>query len=194
MASAFSHAIAAVTIGKVGRVTFWPLTEQKPDLKFWLIGIFCAVIPDADAIGYYMGVPYESMWGHRGITHSFFFAALLSFIVTYFFYGTEKPFSKRWWLLFMLFFIITSSHPILDAMTNGGRGVAFFAPFFDGRYFFPFRPIKVSPLNIPRFFSERGVQVLESEFVWIWIPCGVIYAAALIIDKVRLRQKEVLTK
>nr|HRC76832.1 rhodanese-like domain-containing protein [Kouleothrix sp.] len=32
-------------------------------------------------------------------------------------------------------------HGVLDAMTDGGLGVAFFAPFSATRYFFPFRPI-----------------------------------------------------
>ena len=83
MASAFSHAIASVALGKISFI-------KKIDKKFWLLAIFCAVIPDADALGFKLGVAYESMWGHRGITHSFFFAALLSFLVCYFFYGEEK--------------------------------------------------------------------------------------------------------
>ena len=88
MASAFSHAIASVAIGKISFI-------KNVDKKFWLLGIFCAVIPDADAIGFKLGVAYESLWGHRGITHSFFFAALLAFAVNYFFYAEEKIGSRR---------------------------------------------------------------------------------------------------
>ena len=82
MASAFSHAIAAVAIGKLNfrSVHTW---------KYMLLGTFCAVIPDADAIGYWMKVPYESLWGHRGITHSLFFAFLLAGLVMYLFYRSE---------------------------------------------------------------------------------------------------------
>jgi inner membrane protein len=182
MASAFTHAIASVAIGKISMV-------KKTNLKFWALIIFCAVIPDADAIGFWMGVPYDSMFGHRGITHSFFFAALLAFIVTWFFYKEEKTYSRQWWALFAIFFIATASHPMLDAMTNGGRGVAFFAPFSPERYFFAFRPIKVSPISITRFFSQYGWQVLKSEFVWVWIPSFVVMAIAALIKKISGKDK-----
>ncbi len=64
----------------------------------------------------------------------------------------------------------TASHSILDAMTTGGKGVAFFSPFNNTRFFFPWRPIKVSPLGIMKFFSERGLKVIYSELIWIGIP------------------------
>jgi inner membrane protein len=55
-------------------------------------------------------------------------------------------------------------------MTDGGLGVAFFAPFSNTRYFLPWTPIRVSPIGVSRFFTERALVVLKSEFVWIWIP------------------------
>jgi hypothetical protein len=78
-----------------------------------------------------------------------------------------------WWALIAHFFLVTASHGMLDAMTDGGLGVAFFAPFDNGRYFFPWRPMLVSPIGIAPFFSRYGLDVLISEFVWIWIPIGV---------------------
>jgi len=59
---------------------------------------------------------------------------------------------------------------VLDAMTSGGGGVAFFAPFVNERYFFPWRPILVSPLDPRRFFTARGIAILRNEFVWVWTP------------------------
>jgi inner membrane protein len=53
---------------------------------------------------------------------------------------------------------VKASHGILDAMTDGGLGVAFFSPFDDTRCFFPFRPIKVSPIGLS-FFS-CGLDVM----------------------------------
>ena len=185
MASAFSHAIAAVAIGKISRAAKWPGYLNMIDLKFWLLAIFCAVVPDIDAIGFGLGVPYDSVWGHRGITHSFFFAGLLSYIIVHFFYSEEKVLSRPWLILFLFFFAATASHPILDAMTNGGLGVAFFAPVNDARYFFTFRPIRVSPISITRFFSGRGWEVLQSEFVWVWIPSFIIMTLASFIRKLR---------
>jgi inner membrane protein len=72
--------------------------------------------------------------------------------------------------LFVYLFLAAGSHGLLDAMTNGGLGVAFFSPFENGRYFLPFRPIRVSPIGVTRFFTSRGVAILQSEIVWIWIP------------------------
>jgi len=185
MASAFSHAIAAVAIAKISRVAKWPGDLEKVSTKFWLIAIFCAVIPDIDAIGFWMGVPYDSMWGHRGITHSLFFAALLSATMIWLFYKQEKIFSRPWFMLFLVFFIAAASHGFLDAMTDRGKGVAFFAPFYNERYFFPFRPIRTSPISITRFFSAHGWEVIKNEFVWIWIPSFILMALASFIKKLR---------
>ena len=65
-------------------------------------------------------------------------------------------------------------------MTNGGLGVAFFAPFDTTRYFFPVRPVLVSPIGVSEFFNAYGVQVLVSEAVWIWLPS----CAALIVFRI----------
>ena len=37
------------------------------------------------------GIPYESIWGHRGITHSFFFAALLSSLLVLTIFKASGP-------------------------------------------------------------------------------------------------------
>ena len=63
------------------------------------------------------------------------------------------------------------SHILLDAATSGGLGVAVLWPFSEARFFLPWRPIRVSPLSPSAFFSGRGVTVLISEFLWVWLPC-----------------------
>jgi inner membrane protein len=83
------------------------------------------------------------------------------------------------------FFVVIASHGVLDAMTNGGLGVAFFAPFSNERYFFAWRPIEVSPLSIESFLSERGSQVIISEIKWIWIPSGLLVTIAEILRRLR---------
>ena len=75
------------------------------------------------------------------------------------------------------------SHGILDGLTNGGEGVAFFAPFDNSRYFFPFTPIEVSPLNLGAFFGERGLQVILNELIWILIPVTVLVIIKFVIIK-----------
>lgn len=159
MASIFGHAIASLALGS----GFSTITKK---IKFWILGVFCAVFPDADVIGFKFGIRYESFFGHRGFTHSFVFAALFGFIVAYIFYKKKKHF-----FLYALFFILaTASHSVLDAMTTGGLGVAFFSPFNTTRYFFSWKPIKVSPIGVSNFFSEWGVRVIVSELKWIGIP------------------------
>jgi inner membrane protein len=36
-----------------------------------------SMLPDADVIGFSLGVRYEDTWGHRGATHSFAFAVIV---------------------------------------------------------------------------------------------------------------------
>ena len=177
MASAFSHAIAAIAVGSIN-------LQSKHTWKYWWLGAFCAVIPDADGIGYWAGVPYDSLWGHRGITHSFFFAFLLAAVVMVLFYRQEHTFSRSWWYLYFTFFAATASHAILDAFTTGGLGVAFFAPFYYERFFFPWKVIQVSPISVTRFFSNKGIQVLKSELVWVWIPSIVIITLAYVVKSI----------
>ena len=67
--------------------------------------------------------------------------------------------------------------------SEGGRGVGFFAPFHNERYFFPFRDILVSPIGIERFFSERGMRVIFSELKYVFLPCFIILVLFYFIKK-----------
>lgn len=166
MASIFGHAFASIALGT-------SFSKKRKKWKLFLIAIICAIIPDADVLGFKFGIPYESFWGHRGFSHSLVFAFLFGLLMVILFYRKEFL-SKKGIVLLFFFFLCTASHPILDAMTTGGYGVAFLSPFNDARYFFPWRPIKVSPLGIANFFTQRGLNVILSELIWIGIP-GTIY-------------------
>jgi inner membrane protein len=87
--------------------------------------------------------------------------------------------------LFLYFFLCTASHGVLDAMTDGGLGVAFFSPFDTTRYFFSARPVLVSPIGISEFFSEYGARVLANEAVWIWLPSLALFLLLRAIQRVR---------
>ncbi|MCE3279071.1 MAG: metal-dependent hydrolase [Bacteroidetes bacterium] len=165
MASAFGHAYAAIAIGS-------GFQDKIRSWKFLILGMICSIIPDADVISFSLGIPYESFWGHRGFSHSIFFGILLGILVTALFY--KKHFLTRTGLQYILFFsFCTISHGILDALTTGGLGVTFFSPFNNSRYFFPWRPIKVSPIRATNFFGEWGIKVLKSEAIWIGIPASI---------------------
>jgi inner membrane protein len=178
MASAFSHAFAAIALGKT-------CTGRKLPWKFWGLAVASAVLPDADVIAFGFGIPYASMFGHRGLTHSLSFALVWGFLVASTEFKSVARFSRQWWGLFLFFFAATASHGVLDAFTNGGLGVAFFAPFSSTRYFFPWHGIKVSPLTIHQFFSEWGGAVVESELKYIWLPCAAVWLAAWVVRRIR---------
>jgi inner membrane protein len=122
------------------------------------------------------------MLGHRGITHSFSFACVLGVLVALVFFRDVPFFSAHWLLLASYFFVVTASHALLDALTNGGLGVALLAPFSNDRYFFPWRPIQVSPIGIG-FFSERGWRVMLSELKWIWLPSGMLFLLSILLRR-----------
>jgi inner membrane protein len=175
VASSLSHAVAALGIG-----AFF----YRPDIpkRVWVIGAACSILPDVDVIGFHFGVRYGDFWGHRGFTHSLFFAALLASVVVLLGFRSRVPNMSRG-LLWSYLFLATASHGVLDAMTDGGLGVAFFSPLDNRRYFLPWRPIRVSPIGIDRFFTARGIAVLESEFLWIWIPAALMIVSALLFRR-----------
>jgi inner membrane protein len=73
-------------------------------------------------------------------------------------------------------------------MTDGGLGVAFFAPFSNERWFLPWRPIRVSPIGVAAFFSSRGRAVLESELRIVWLPAAILAVLGVWLERRRRRQ------
>jgi inner membrane protein len=134
-----------------------------------------AVLPDADVAGFFLGVPYDSPLGHRGLTHSVPFAAAAAAAALVLIGRGRALGPGRVWLWVYLF-LAAVSHGVLDAMTTGGGGVAFAAPFWNERYFLPWQPILVSPLGIRAFFTPRGMAVLRNEAVWVGLPSLLVAA------------------
>ena len=167
MASVFGHGIVAFTLSKV--------INNKNSRLLVVMAIISSILPDADVIMFSFGIPYEHPFGHRGFTHSIAFALLWAILLTTLF-GKER---KQYW--FSVIFLSTLSHGILDAMTSGGRGVGFFIPFNNERFFFPFRGIKVSPIGIEDFFSDWGLAVIFSELKYVVIPCLIVLGIMKIV-------------
>ena len=165
MASVFGHSMVAYTIARVG---------NNSNVK-WLIlfAILSSILPDLDVIAFKFGVPYEHPLGHRGFTHSILFAIIWALLLAFTIGKTKKL------IWFLVVFLSTVSHGVLDAMTSGGKGVGFFIPIINDRFFFPFRKIKVSPIRIHQFFSDWGLEVMKSEFVYIILPCIIILVISL---------------
>lgn len=164
-----------VTHAVVGLGLAAAFADRPMPLSFWGLSAAFAVLPDLDAIGFWLGVPYGSRFGHRGFSHSLCCALLVSLPIALW---TAGPFGAAWWVLWGFFFIVMVLHSVLDALTNGGYGVAFFAPFDPTRYFFPWRPVQVAPIGIMAFFTPWGMRALRSELVWIWLPLAAVVGGA----------------
>jgi len=153
-------------------------TKRQP-VRFYLLALLCSILPDADVVGYhYFHIPSGHILGHRGFFHSPFFAILLGIFIGTLFFRREPIFTRGWFAYVLIFTLIAASHGLLDALTNGGNGIALLSPFSSQRYFFPWTPIEVSPLGIQRFLGPRGISVMISEILWIWIPLAGIFGSA----------------
>lgn len=133
-----------------------------------LLGVLCSIVPDLDVIGFSFGIQYGDLWGHRGMTHSLLFAVLWSAGIVGLWFKQKARAARVG--IFVYLFLCIASHGVLDALTDGGLGVAFFSPFDTSRYFFAARPVAVSPIGISAFISEDALRVLMSEMNWIWLP------------------------
>lgn len=170
MATILTHPAIAFSLSSWGR-----FNERHGSIL--IFGMILTILPDIDVIGFKLGIPYLHLFGHRGFTHSIFFAASVSGLVSWWLVRkTTLRLSPVWLYLF----ICIMSHGMLDAMTNGGQGIAFLSPFSNQRFFFPFRPINVSPLSIKPFLEGRGYQVLGSEVIWVWLPGAGLYLSGLL--------------
>ncbi len=145
--------------------------------KLLAAAVACSIFPDIDTLGYAAGVPYGSLLGHRGLTHSIPFAAFLAGIGALF----APRFGTRRSTAFTLLFFAAASHGLLDAMTTGGLGVAFFSPLSNARFFLPWRVIRVSPIGVSAFFSSWGKEVLASEIWYIWVPGLAVGAVGVVV-------------
>jgi len=176
MPSVPTHFLVGVALGQAAG------PRSRGDWRFWAAALVCSALPDVDVIGFGFGVRYGDLWGHRGMTHSILFAAAIGIAAGICFGGSMlERFGQS-----LLLFTITCSHGVLDAMTDGGLGIAFFSPFNLTRYFLPWRPIRVSPIGAA-FFSSRGLAVIWSEMLWVWLPAlvaGVIlYSCRKILNQ-----------
>ena len=161
MPTIMTHAVAGVAITR--------LVTPRASLALITACAFCAMLPDADVVSFAAGGPYGDMLGHRGMTHSLAFALAV---------GAAAGAWTRSTRMALCIGLATFSHGVLDACTNGGLGVGFLIPFSADRYFFPWTPIRVSPIGLG-FFSARGLSVFASELLWVWLPCALILAASL---------------
>ncbi|MBC7894537.1 MAG: metal-dependent hydrolase [Cytophagaceae bacterium] len=102
--------------------------------RVWATVAICAILPDLDAIGRPFGRgDVEWLGGHRALTHSLTASLVLSLAATAWLRrgaGAAAPFARLWIGLFLA----CCTHGILDAFTQYGSGIAYFAPWSWTRY------------------------------------------------------------
>lgn len=159
MPTNITHAIPAIALG-LG------IGKKVIPLKVMLTAALISSIPDFDMIGTrYLGVPWDSIYGHRGYTHSIVFAILIAFIAAKFF--NRDAFNKN----FLFFSFCMLSHGFLDLCNDGGLGVALLWPLSDYRYHglvHPIMNVNVSFRSL--YLSTKGLPVFLSEVIWVWLP------------------------
>lgn len=160
MASIFTHPVPALAL------TAGLGTDIIPP-RLAVAAVIASVLPDLDVVGFTFGVRYAEALGHRGLSHSLVLALGLGLIG----FCLAPLLRTRRLTAFCVLTLMALSHILLDAMTTGGLGVAFFWPFDETRHFLPWRPIVVSPFSPKDFLSARGLRVLLSELRWVWLPC-----------------------
>lgn len=161
MPTIVSHAAVPLAIG-LG------LGDKRIPRSLLAAGVASSMLPDADVILFRFGATYDSVWSHRGFSHSLGLALFL---------GMFAALALRRWSPAMTAFLFvaasTASHGLLDMMTNGGHGVAILWPLTDQRYLFDWRPIRVAPLALSRF-PARAAAIVKTEFLWIWVPASLV--------------------
>ncbi len=140
--------------------------------RCWLgpfVAASLSALPDADVV---LPFRYHEPWGHRGMTHSFAFAAVVG-VVAALIFRRRLTFPGGVRGLAALFAVVTASHGVLDALTSGGLGIALLAPFDHARYFFPWRPVPVAPIG----YAHWVWRVMAWEALLFW-PLGLTFATA----------------
>jgi inner membrane protein len=145
------------------------LGKKQISPRLMCAGLVASVLPDADVLGFRFGVEYAHALGHRGISHSLLFAVLVGLLACIF---SSRLRTSRFTALWFIF-VCTVSHPLLDMCTTGGLGVSLWWPLSDARIFFEhWQVIRVSPLSLKGLMGARGLVVLKSELLWVWLPCS----------------------
>lgn len=163
MPTIVTHAVVGAALAQ------WsPPGVSRPRLALTLAVL--SVFPDLDVVAFHFDVSYSHWLGHRGLSHSILFGVAVAAVVARVDFRRLGPGSHAWWRVFGLCAAAIVSHGLLDALTDGGLGIAFFLPFDSDRYFLPFRPLVVSPIGLANFVTGPIYTVLGSEILFVWAP------------------------
>lgn len=173
MASASTHFVVGAALA-LPALKCRDLTALLPRWALPVSAGLLSVMPDLDLAGRRaFGVRSASLLSHRGLFHSPFFlilfSALLAAVVAH---GSSRRTFLWLWLLWAGCAI---THPLLDAMTDGGRGVMLLLPFSRARLFFPWRPIYTPPGGIENVLARAWfIRRTEVPFCAAAVIAGIL--------------------
>ena len=176
MSTVFTHSLVGASLALLS-------PKEVSRTAIVVAAIVLSILPDADVLAFRLGIPYEHMFGHRGITHSILFSCVVAFIASFLFFKSVGFANRRWFAVFILLFLSACSHGIIDAFTDAGLGIGFFIPFNEQRYFFPWRPLETPPADISAFFSRDALAIMLSEIKYVWSPLLLIAVIKLFFNR-----------
>jgi inner membrane protein len=168
MPTVMTHAVVGWGLARALRRADRPVLARRRELAAAVV----ACLPDADVIAFSLGIPYEHILGHRGASHSLLAGLLLGVAVWLAVRASQRGEEARAGALTLgVLCLAAVSHGLLDMFTDGGLGIALFAPDHQ-RYFWPVQPVPVSPIGLGGFLA-RGLPVFAWEIVLLW-PIGLL--------------------
>jgi inner membrane protein len=179
VASASAHFIVGAALALPALQSRRLTAMLPPLLPAWTLPVsagLLAMTPDLDLAGRRLfGIRNLSLLSHRGIFHSPFFLIVLTAILAGMLALAIIRDSPRttFVYLWLLWAGCILTHPLLDALTDGGRGVMLLIPFTGARLHFIWHPIHTPP---------RNVHLLARAFLigWSELPfCAAAVAAGI---------------
>ncbi|GAC1575447.1 MAG: hypothetical protein NVS3B5_06460 [Sphingomicrobium sp.] len=130
---------------------FVAVAQRPISGRLMAIAMIVAMMPDVDGpLSQLIGISHQSIYSHRGFTHSFFIALL---------FGTmAAAFHRRLRVQPLTAAVVVgaamASHGLLDMMTNSGRPVAYLWPLSSARLFADWRPIPGSGAQLSSLLGQ----------------------------------------
>ncbi len=119
-----------------------------------------AICPDGDLLTLPLGVEANTLYGHRGLSHSMVVGVLLAV-------GFGR-WARRWkvnqWQATWAALLALGSHGVLDCMNVGSKGVALFWPISSRFFEVSWHPIP-AVITVEDLFRPVGLPVLLAEAV-----------------------------
>ncbi|WP_269222610.1 metal-dependent hydrolase [Flavobacterium sp. IMCC34518] len=160
-----SHIVLGAAVGET-------ILGRKIGRKAMLYGAIIGNIPDIDVLGIFFLSDSKQLLFHRGITHSLFFAVLITALFGWF---CRKRIKNNWMLWTWMFFAAMLSHLLIDSFTCYGMG--FFEPFSQHRIsfntIFVVDPFYTLPLLVCMLLAFRAKNKTPLRKKWtitgLWI-------------------------